>query len=72
MIICIVNILEIDLLALQVVTPKLIGIQTGWAQHVLDIQILVFAEQPILLIHGSKSEHETEGAQNVWLVSGTW
>lgn len=57
MITCLVNILEIDLLALQVVTPKLIGIHIGEAQHALDKQILEFDEQATLLIHWSKSEH---------------
>ncbi len=64
--------LEINLPALQVVTPKLIGIQIGWAQHALDKQILAFDEQTTLLVHVSKSEHWTEGPQNVWLVNGTW
>ncbi len=57
MIACIVNILEINLLALQVVTPKLIGIHIGVEQHALVKQILAFDEQTTLLIHGSKSEH---------------
>jgi len=57
MITYIVNILEINLLALQVVTPKLIGIHIGVEQHALVKQILAFDEQTTLLIHGSKSEH---------------
>ncbi len=66
------NIFEINLPALQAVTPKLIGIQIGWAQHALDKQMLAFDEQATLLVQVSKSEHKTDGAQNVWFVNGIW
>lgn len=55
---------------MQAVTPKIIGKQIGTSQHDDEMHTLVFDEHPIPFMQGSKNEHDTDGAQNVWLTDG--
>ena len=53
-----------NVLSLQATRFKVIGIQTGFKQHVSARQTLVLVEHVKFAKHGSKDEQENDGAQN--------